>query len=122
MANSDDSADSGPYREAVTTRLTPQNYERYEQYTEQEDVGKSEGLRRLIRSGLNHELEEETEVEEDETPDQSLGDPLLAFGAVLGLAVAAGYLSGGGNPDQTVIYLTVALVGTGLLLRLRNYD
>ena len=109
------------YTEPATTRLTDQTYEKFVQYSEQEGVGKSEGLRRLVRSGLDHELEEETEDEED-TPDKSLSDVLLALGAILGIAVAAGYLSGGGNPDQTATYLTVALVGAGLLLRLRNHD
>jgi len=49
----DNSDDSGPYREAVTTRITPQNYERYEEYIDRESISKSEGLRRLIRAGLD---------------------------------------------------------------------
>jgi hypothetical protein len=56
----EDSDDSGPYTEAVTTRVTPQNYERYEDYIDRESISKSEGLRRLIRSGLGDKEGEES--------------------------------------------------------------
>ena len=121
MEESDESGQQLNYTEPASTRLSSQTYERFRQYIEQEDIGKSEGVRRLIRTGLDHELEHEAESEEDE-PDQPPEDVLLALGVILGLAVAGGYLSGGGNPDQTVTYLTVALLGAGLLLRYRKHD
>lgn len=121
MGESDESAEEWNYTVPASTRLSTQTSERLDEYQEQEDIGKSEALRRTIRTGLDHELEHEAESEEDE-PDQPPEDVLLALGVILGLAVAGGYLSGGGNPDQTVTYLTVALLGAGLLLRYRKHD
>jgi hypothetical protein len=108
------------YTKPATTRLTDQTYERFTQYTEQEGVGKSEGLRRLIRTGLDHDLDEEEDEEvedEEDSDDHSVSDALLAFGIVLGLGVVGGYTSAGGNPDVTLVYITAAMIGGGLLLR-----
>jgi hypothetical protein len=116
MGNSGDSDKSGPYREAVTTRVTPQNYERYERYTEQESLSKSEALRQLIRSGLDRELDD-NENEQEQTSSGDTGTGLLILGTILGVGVLGGYLSGGGNPDQWVPWLVVGLLATGAYLK-----
>lgn len=116
MGNSGDSDKSGPYREAVTTRVTPQNYERYEKYAEQESLSKSEALRQLIRSGLDRELDgKEDQQEQTDSGDTSTG--LLILGTILGVGVLLGYLSGGDNPDQWLPWLVVGLLTTGAYLK-----
>ena len=120
MVKSDESGQQLNYTEPASTRLSSQTYERFAQYTEQEDVGKAEGLRRLIRSGLDHELE--TDEEEPEQTDNSLGDALLAIGVVLSAGVTAGYVTGGGNPDTWAAYVAFGMVAAGLFLRTRNHD
>lgn len=45
--------DTHNYTEAVGTRLTPKTKRRFDQYKEEEEIGNSEALRRIIRSGLD---------------------------------------------------------------------
>ena len=92
MAKSGDTEKSGPYREAVTTRLTPHNYERYEEYVEEEEIGKSEGLRRLIRIGLD--------VQEGEVETVERGDVINIEAVRLASFVAA------------ISFLVVGFLGT----------
>lgn len=47
-----DSDDGQFYTEAVGTRLSPQTKERFDQYTEENELSNSEALRRLIRASL----------------------------------------------------------------------
>jgi len=102
MGNSDDSEKSSPYREAVTTRVTPQNYERYEAYAERESLSKSEALRQLIRAGLDEkEREEETALDTLE----GFGVLLVYFGGVM--AVLFGIDSGN---HQTLAIGVVGIV------------
>ena len=93
MANSDDSESEGPpdtwnYTEHVSSRISPQTYERFEQYTEQKGVGQSEAVRLLIRSGLDHELDEDGTAESDS--DVALHDLALIFGGIGLILVATG--------------------------------
>jgi hypothetical protein len=118
MGNSDDSGSgSGPYREAVTTRLTPQNYERYEHFAERESLSKSEALRQLIRSGLD-DVEPDDE-DSDTGTDHNTGDGLLILGGLLGAAVLLGIYSPGGNPDTWVVWFATGLLAAGTYLRFK---
>jgi hypothetical protein len=86
MANSGDSDKSGPYREAVTTRVTPQNYERYEDFAERESLSKSEALRQLIRSGLD-QAEQEREQDNEDTDETPPRHEILFWIGVVFVAV-----------------------------------
>lgn len=110
MANSDDSESEGPpdtwnYTEHVSSRISPQTYERFEQYGDQEGVGQSEAVRLLIRSGLDHELDEDGASESG--GDVALHDLALIFG---GLGII---LSVTGDPAEWVApaAATLALIG-----------
>ena len=121
MENSDESGSgkSGQqvnYTKPATTRLTNQTYEKFVQYTEQEGIGKSEGLRRLARIGLDHELADDQD-EQEQTSSGDTGTGFLILGTILGVGVLLGYLSGGGNPDQWLPWLVVGLLATGAYLK-----
>jgi len=120
MGESDESGgkENWNYDTPATARVTDKTADRLGELEEREGISSSEAVRRSIRAGLD-ELETDGEGEEEED-SRSVGDMLLAVGLVLGLGVAAGYVSGGGNPDQTLVYVTAALIGGGLLLRLNN--
>jgi len=114
MGNSgeSDSGKSGQqlnYTETASTRLTGQTYERFVQYTNQEDIGKSEGLRRLVRSGLEDELEEGGNTEAGD--DVALYDLSLILGGV-GLILAVT-----GDPAEWVGPAAVGLVVIGAYYR-----
>lgn len=49
-----DMSDGYNYTEMVGTRVTSDTKQRFDNYADREGVGKSEALRRLIRSGLDH--------------------------------------------------------------------
>jgi hypothetical protein len=100
MANSDDSESEGPpdtwnYTEHVSSRISPQTYERFEQYTEQKGVGQSEAVRLLIRSGLDHELDEDGTAESgsgNALPDLALGVGVVMIGTALATGEAASWV------------------------------
>lgn len=114
MEESDESGEEWNYTVPASTRLSTQTSERLDKYQEQEDIGKSEALRRLIRSGLDEHLNTE---EEDEPESTETGDILLILGGLIGAGVLLGYASGGGNPDQWLLYLALGLVAAGLYAR-----
>jgi hypothetical protein len=49
----DDIPDTHNFTEAVGTRLSPKTKRRFEDYRDREEIGNSEALRRLIRTGLD---------------------------------------------------------------------
>jgi hypothetical protein len=84
------SADSTNYSETVGTRLTPQTKRQFEGYREENELGKTEAARRLIRDGLD---------DTDETLDTIQTASILAglaylavyyFGTVEGVAAVGG--------------------------------
>ena len=79
--STENSGDSRNYTETVGTRLTPQTKRQFEDYREQNELGKTEAARRLIRDGLD---------DTDETLDTV--QKLSLFG---GIAYIAVYLAGG---------------------------
>jgi hypothetical protein len=89
MEKSDESGQQLNYTEPASTRLSSQTYERFTQFTEQEDVGKSEGLRRLIRAGLDQKLGDDDGDDTTESlVNQLLNDPLIMVGIIFtGLAL-----------------------------------
>jgi hypothetical protein len=120
MENSDESGSGKQgqqvnYTQPATTRLTDQTYEEFVRYTEQEGVGKSEALRRLIRTGLDENLEEETSTETNSrSVDTPPHDILISTGLVfVGLILV-------GDPEPVVYALTVATLGAGILWRVMD--
>jgi len=53
----DESNDGHNYTEAVGTRLSPETRDRLEEYKGEHEISNSEALRRLVRSGLDVEHE-----------------------------------------------------------------
>jgi len=105
MEESDDeNSKAGPYREAVTTRVTPQNYERYEKFTEEQSLSKSEALRQLIRAGLDEFEDKKNKQDTTETPPRH--EVLFWIGFVLVAVILVG------NPVWQVYPLT-ALIFAG---------
>lgn len=51
--STEDTADTRNYSETVGTRLTPQTKRQFDQYREENELGKTEAARRLIRDGLD---------------------------------------------------------------------
>lgn len=78
-----------------------------EQYMEQEDVGKSVAARRLLRSALEQELEDDQSDEES----VATGDILFFFAGVGVFAILAG------EPHVVVYPATLAFLGAALYLR-----
>jgi ferric-dicitrate binding protein FerR (iron transport regulator) len=106
MARTGESVDRGPYRKTVTTRLTPQNYERYEAYQEQESLSKSEALRQLIRTGLDASSEESEESEEDREAHEAL----LSIATVAGIAWIALWFTTGPTGSAVIGGATIVTV------------
>lgn len=93
MVKSDESAQKNwNYTVTASTRISDQTSEGLEQYQEQEDIGKSEALRRLIRTGLDHELadgdDEQDNKDTDETPPRH--EVLFWIGFVLVAVILVG--------------------------------
>jgi len=106
MAETGESTDHGPYRKAVTTRLTPQNYERYEAFQERESLSKSEALRQLIRAGL----EASSEKNREHTEERKTHDALLSIATVAGIAWIALWFSTGPTGPAVVGGATIVTV------------
>ena len=51
--STEDSGDTRNYSETVGTRLTPQTKRQFDNYREENELGKTEAARRLIRDGLD---------------------------------------------------------------------
>ena len=51
--STEDSGDTRNYSETVGTRLTPQTKRQFDQYRKDNELGKTEAARRLIRDGLD---------------------------------------------------------------------
>jgi hypothetical protein len=69
----DDIPETHNYTEAVGTRLTPKTKRRFDDYKQREELGNSEALRRLVRTGLDA-------TDDGDTLRDRLG---LAFGVIL---------------------------------------
>lgn len=83
-----DSDDSRNYSETVGTRLTPQTKRQFDQYREDNELGKTEAARRLIRDSL------------DDT-DPTL-DTVNKTALVAGTAYVAAYLLIGTEPAVVI--------------------
>lgn len=117
MVKSDDSGQQLNYTEPASTRLSSQTYERFVQYTEQEDVGKSEGLRRLIRAGLDEKLEDsDGDGSTESLVNQLLNNPFIIVGIMFtGLALF-------GDTTQEFHILTAGVLILGVVHTLNNHD
>jgi len=106
MVKSEESAQKNwNYTVTASTRVSDQTSERLEQYQEQEDIGKSEALRRLTRAGLDHELADgDDEQDDDQAPPRH--EVLFWIGFVLVAVILVG------NPVWQVYPLT-ALIFAG---------
>ena len=84
--STEDSGDTRNYSETVGTRLTPHTKRQFDQYREDNELGKTEAARRLIRDGLD---------DTDETLDTV--QKLSIFGAVgyIGMYAVAGFEAAG---------------------------
>jgi hypothetical protein len=108
MANTDDSGKSSPYREAVTTRLTPQNYERYENYAEKHGYSKSEALRQLVRVGLDQDEGNDTDTTQANMPIHDM----LIFAGLL-----SGVITFSDNVEPVYLAVSAALLAIGIILQ-----
>jgi hypothetical protein len=115
MEKSDESGQQLNYTEPASTRLSSQTYERFTQFTEQEDVGKSEGLRRLIRAGLNQKLgDDDGDDGTDSLVNELLNHPLIMLGFIFsGLALI-------GDSTQEFHILIGVFFALGVLHTLSN--
>jgi len=52
------SGDTRNYSETLGTRLTPQTMDRFQEYREKNELGKTEAARRLIRTALDDDIAE----------------------------------------------------------------
>lgn len=90
-----DSGDKGSYTEAVGTRLTPQTMESFESYRDENELGNSEALRRLVRDALD-----------DDTVAQR--QPVAQLATAFGAVYVAIYLLG--NQQSLIPIFGVFLV------------
>lgn len=111
MAETGDTDNSNPYREAVTTRLTPQNYERYENYAEKHGHSKSEALRQLVRAGLDQDEGNDTDTTQANMPIHDM----LIFTGLLG-----GVITFSDNVEPAYLVVSAALLAIGIILRHRG--
>jgi hypothetical protein len=51
------SGDGTNYAEPVSTRLTPQLHDRFEEWREENELGRTEALRQLVEQGLSEDRE-----------------------------------------------------------------
>lgn len=117
MAKSDESTQKNwNYTVTASTRLSDQTSDELEQYRNQEDIGKSEALRRLIRTGLDQQLDEDEE-DDNNTGDQATTPPhdfLIYAGLVfVGLVFV-------GDPVQEFRYLAFGTLAAGIIWRVKN--
>jgi len=115
MPKSDESAQKNwNYTVTASTRVSDQTSERLEQYQKQEDIGKSEALRRLTRAGLDHELADRDDEQDDRDHDKQNTPPhdfLIYAGIVfVGLILV-------GDPVPAFYPFTALILATGIYLR-----
>jgi ferric-dicitrate binding protein FerR (iron transport regulator) len=89
----DNSEDRHNYTEAVGTRLTPQTKRQFEQYRDGNELSNSEALRRIVRSGLQAEMEKDPieQLQASQQAAQRRQSALLVVGlAYIAISVLTG--------------------------------
>lgn len=95
------SGDTKNYSETLGTRLTPQTMDRFTEYREANELGKTEAARRLIRAGLD--------ANESNTTESIRSLAIWAGTMLIALNIELNFQSL--NPDLIVLLGLVLVIG-----------
>ena len=84
--------DSRKYSETIGTRLTPQTKQKFDNYREENELGKTKAARRLIKQSLDKEVRRQMQL-----PSSAVGLAYIAAftfgGSQAGAAVGGAYIA-----------------------------